>query len=111
MRLSITLCVFALLMGCDGDKTATSTASGAESSANEPTQRLSAAGESCGRTADCEEGLRCLEQKCTAPKEAEPSGDVKAQYMALVCPSISARLSWREELRVRRVESVRLTCV
>ena len=90
------------IIGCGGGSTATDAKSGvtgasaastkAPTTPSEPaTRRLSTLGESCARTADCVEDLRCIRQECTQPKtaelkveKAEAGQDLQAKVMARV---------------------------
>ena len=71
---------FALLVGCGGADSP-SQAPAATSEAPTAQTRLSAEGESCAKTADCAEGLRCKSQICVDPKAAQQA---EAEYMAMV---------------------------
>jgi hypothetical protein len=81
MTSRILLCALAFLLGGCGGGESAPTGTKIEAATEQPNPRHSVLGESCGRSADCDTGLRCLSQTCVHP---DASKNAEQKYMAMM---------------------------
>ena len=58
---------------------------------------LSREGESCAKTVDCEEGLRCVQQECVQD-ESNPDGDTATSGLTWQNPPADSSMEWQDAI-------------